>query len=291
MVRHCRLCNNTDHNASNCNVYPVEEIHNNILRLFITCVRYNNTNIGLNNYIPARDHYLTINNDLKLPELKVLAKRFGLNVNFNRAILCERLYNIYIRLANELLVQNSEYLEELRLHQELIEIQQRETIFIQNINNTINEFQRNINQLSGNESIRTELRDYISQMGIYLYFISSGINVPLPEPPQINKKRFNINITYIENTNNLIINNTNNSNNTSDNSDIIDTCPICLDNNIDTNLCVYTNCSHIFCGNCIYKYIKSCKVDTPPKCSLCRTDITDYYSNNTNIITSLNTII
>lgn len=57
-------------------------------------------------------------------------------------------------------------------------------------------------------------------------------------------------------------------------------CPICYEENIESNDILETNCNHRFCKNCICNYVDSFKSYKVPTCPLCRTDITTFNIND-----------
>jgi len=62
-------------------------------------------------------------------------------------------------------------------------------------------------------------------------------------------------------------------------------CAICLNDEISSSDIVRLNCEHQFCGDCIITTLKTHKKSSgfEPRCALCRTDIAEIKTNNTDI--------
>lgn len=62
-------------------------------------------------------------------------------------------------------------------------------------------------------------------------------------------------------------------------------CAICLNSEINNSDIVRLNCQHQFCGDCIIGTLKSHKKSSgfEPRCALCRTDIAEIKTNNTDV--------
>lgn len=58
----------------------------------------------------------------------------------------------------------------------------------------------------------------------------------------------------------------------------MNTCPICFKDELQDNEKAITNCNHIFCNNCIKKWIDRKRLD----CPTCRQIITNYKNNKIN---------
>lgn len=296
--RHCSLCFLTGHNSSNCINYPIQELHMNLLNIFKECIRYNVTHFGLNNYQEKRNHIIEINN-LSLSEIKLLARSFGLRINYNRFILIQRVFDIYVGLVERELNNNQTFIQEMNERNNLLHIQQVDNNFRNNINIALTRLQTNMNLLSNEE-----LRNYVSQIGTYIHFTSSGIPIELPELPS----PLNNNEQPENEINNNINNNNNNENNinfnislikldepiTSDNNENNDNdnhyCPICMDTTSSDSI-IITNCNHTFCNECVCKYIQTCNNDSLPRCFICRENTYSYSSSSENTIKKLKNVI
>jgi hypothetical protein len=63
-------------------------------------------------------------------------------------------------------------------------------------------------------------------------------------------------------------------------------CDICYESKIKNEF-VKLNCSHSFCGECIETTLKTCTINTGPRCALCRESIKSILTTDININTSL----
>ena len=280
--RHCSLCFLTGHNSSNCINYPIQELHMNLLNIFKECIRYNVTHFGLNNYQEKRNHIIELNN-LSLSEIKLLAKSFGLRINYNRFNLTQRVFDIYVGLVERELNNNRTFIEEMNERNNLLRIQQVDNSFRNNINIALTRLQTNMNLLSNEE-----LRNYVSQMGTYIHFTSSGIPLELPELPElplnnnVNNIKFNISLIKIDEA---IVNDNNN-----DNNNVYHYCPICMDTTNSDSM-IITNCNHTYCNECVCKYIQTCNNDSLPRCFICRENTSSYSSSCENTIEKIKNIL
>ena len=62
-------------------------------------------------------------------------------------------------------------------------------------------------------------------------------------------------------------------------------CAICLNDEINSSDIVRLNCEHQFCGDCVISTLKTHKKSSgfEPRCALCRTDIAEIKTNNTDV--------
>jgi len=62
-------------------------------------------------------------------------------------------------------------------------------------------------------------------------------------------------------------------------------CAICLNDEINNSDIVRLNCEHQFCGDCVISILKTHKKSSEfaPRCALCRTDILEIKTNNTDV--------
>jgi hypothetical protein len=267
----------TGHNSSSCCNYPIQELHLYLFNTFKECIRYNVTHYGLNNYQEKRNHINNINN-LSLSEIKLLAKKFGIKTTFNRAILYQHVTDIYVRLVERELNMDNTFIQEINERNNLLRIQEIDNNLRDNINVALTLLQTNMNLLSGHD-----LENYISQLGTYIHFTSSGIHVELPELPRnINSNNLKFNISIIKQTLN---NNDINIHYTNTND-----CPICMEK-ISFENSVSTNCNHTFCSHCICNYIKTCNSISLPRCSLCRQNTTAYIVTSQNSLEIINNVL
>ena len=251
MVNHCSLCLKSGHYFSTCINYPVEELNNYILNLFVENIRHNALNYGLLNFIMKGDHIYLVNN-LSLAKLKSLSKNYGLKTTFNRVILAENLIDVYRRLAKKIVEEDENFFKKIAERNQIIERQERDKVRIEHIKNIINTFRLNIPNLHG-ENLQT----YIFDIGTYIQNVSSNINTPIPI--QL-KNKFNILIFEKEI------------------KEETTECPICYELKSYNNY-INTNCKHSFCNECFGTYLKTCSLENPPHCCLCRTTISILYLN------------
>ena len=57
-------------------------------------------------------------------------------------------------------------------------------------------------------------------------------------------------------------------------------CPICISDDLPEDNIIQTNCGHTYCVSCIDNLFTNTKYDKTPRCSVCRTDITDVKISN-----------
>ena len=254
--RHCSLCNTPGHNSSNCTIFPIEDLYNRLLQTCVDDMRFNNIHEGLNYFIPHR-HFSNMIQNLNLSHIKALSRYFGFKISYNRSILTERIISIYFRLAFNILSNDPTYHRQMIERERLLQEQQNDERLINIIHIAMENLQNNMNQLSNEE-----LRNYISQIGVYIHFISNGLDIPLPTVMRKTQNKFNISILKDDY-----------------NSETDETfyCPICMEH-ISSDLKVNTNCNHSFCGTCISNYILSCsEQNNPPICSICRCETRSYH--------------
>ena len=272
MVQHCSLCLQPGHYFSTCTNYPVQELNNYILNYFVENIRYNALNYGLLNFIMKSDHLYFVNN-LSLAKLKFLSKNFGLKTNFNRSILAENLISVYRRLAKRIIEEDENFFKKIAERNQLIEQQERDKNRVDQIRNIMDTFRLNLPNLHA-ENLQT----YIFDIGTYIQNVANNTNTPIPI--QL-KNKFNILVfekVRKEKENKEEINkeemNMEEINKEEEDMD----CPICYETK-PPNYYITTSCNHAFCDECLGTYLKTCSLENPPHCSLCRTTISTLYLN------------